>query len=99
MVDDLTLAQRVRRFLLGCGEILLGVGMSLVVFLPMAEVILNVSSRLDSQGTGFLQWLQQCFTPYHTKVYDSMIKHLFSSNLQNGFGLAKGPQSYAMNYY
>ena len=28
-----------------------------------------------------------------------MIKHLFSSNLQNGFGLAKGPQSYAMNYY
>ena len=99
MVDDLTLAQRVRRFLLGCGEILLGVGMSLVVFLPMAEVLLNVSSRLDSQGTGFLQWLQQCFTPYHTKVYDSMIKHLFSSNLQNGFGLAKGPQSYAMNYY
>lgn len=99
MVDDLTLAQRVRRFLLGCGEILLGVGMSLVIFLPMAEVLLNVSSRLDSQGTGFLQWLQQCFTPYHTKVYDSMIKHLFSSNLQNGFGLAKGPQSYAMNYY
>lgn len=99
MVDDLTLTQRVRRFLLGCGEILLGVGMSLVVFLPMAEVLLNVSSRLDSQGTGFLQWIQQCFTSYHTKVYDSMIKHLFSSNLQNGFGLAKGPQSYAMNYY
>lgn len=99
MVEELTLAQRVRRFLLGCGEILLGVGMSLVVFLPMAEVLLNVSSRLESQGTGFLQWLQQCFTPYHTKVYDSMVKHLFSSNLQNGFGLAKGPQSYAMNYY
>lgn len=99
MVDDMTLGQRVRKFLLGCGEILLGVGMSLVVFLPMAEVLLNVSSRLDSQGTGFLQWLQQCFTPYHTKVYDSMVKHLFSSNLQNGFGLAKGPQSYAMNYY
>ena len=99
MAEEMTLAQRVRRFLLGCGEILLGVGMSLAVFLPMAEVILNVSSRLDSQGTGFLQWLQQCFTPYHTKVYDSMIKHLFSSNLQNGFGLAKGPQSYAMNYY
>ena len=68
MVDDLTLAQRVRRFLLGCGEILLGVGMSLVVFLPMAEVLLNVSSRLDSQGTGFLQWLQQCFTPYHLSL-------------------------------
>ena len=26
MVDDLTLTQRVRRFLLGCGEILLGGG-------------------------------------------------------------------------
>ena len=37
MVDDLTLAQRVRRFLLGCGEILLGVGMSLVVFLPIGR--------------------------------------------------------------
>ena len=90
MAEELTLAQRVRRFLLGCGEILLGVGMSLAVFLPMAEVLLNVSSRLEGQGTGFFQWLQQCFTPYHTKVYDSMVKHLFSSNLQNGFGLAKG---------
>ena len=49
VVDDLTLAQRVRRFLLGCGEILLGVGMSLVVFLPMAEVLLNVSSRLTAR--------------------------------------------------
>lgn len=99
MKENLTLGQRIRQFLLGCGEILLGMGMSLVIFLPMAEVLLNVSSRLDSDGMGFFQWLRQCFTPYSKKFYLSMIKHLFSSNLQNGFGLAKGPQQYVMNYY
>lgn len=99
MQEELTPVQRLRRFLTGCGEILLGIGMSFIVFLPMAEVLLNVSSRLDSSGVGFMDWLQQCFTPYSGKFYDSMAKHLFSSNLQNGYGMAKGPQKYLMNYY
>lgn len=99
MLDGLTSAQRIRRFFAGCSEMLLGIGMSMAVFLPMAEVLLNVSSRLDSSGVGFMDWLQQCFTPYSGKFYDSLVKHLFSSNLQNGFGMAKGPQQYVMNYY
>lgn len=99
MLDGLTWKERVLRFLLGCAEMIMGVGMSLVVFLPMAEVLLDVSSRLESDGTGLLDFLRQCFTPYSRKFYLSMLKRMFSSNLQNGYGLAKGPQQYVMNYY
>lgn len=99
MLDGLTWKERIQRFLLGCAEMIMGVGMSLVVFLPMAEVLLDVSSRLESDGTGLLDFLRQCFTPYSGKFYLSMLKRMFSSNLQNGYGLAKGPQQYVMNYY
>lgn len=99
MLDGLTWKERIQRFLLGCAEMIMGVGMSLVVFLPMAEVLLDVSSRLESDGTGLLDFLRQCFTPYSRKFYLSMLKRIFSSNLQNGYGLAKGPQQYVMNYY
>lgn len=60
MLDGLSWKERIQRFLLGCLEMIPGVGMSLVVFLPMAEVLLNVSSRLDSDGTGLLDFLRQC---------------------------------------
>ena len=99
MLDGFTWKERIQRFLLGCAEMIMGVGMSLVVFLPMAEVLLDVSSRLESDGTGLLDFLRQCFTPYSRKFYLSMLKRMFSSNLQNGYGLAKGPQQYVMNYY
>lgn len=99
MLDGLAWKERIQRFLLGCAEMIMGVGMSLVVFLPMAEVLLDVSSRLESDGTGLLDFLRQCFTPYSRKFYLSMLKRMFSSNLQNGYGLAKGPQQYVMNYY
>ena len=99
MLEDMTWKERIQRFLFGCVEMLLGMGMSLVVFLPMAEVLLNVSSRLDSDGKGFSAFIQECFTPYSGKFYLSLLKRMFSSNLQNGYGLAKGPQKYAMNYY
>ena len=99
MLEDMTWKERIKRFLLGCAEMLLGMGMSLVVFLPMAEVLLNVSSRLDSDGKGLTAFIQECFTPYSGKFYLSLLKRMFSSNLQNGYGLAKGPQKYALNYY
>ena len=99
MLDGMTWKERTQKFLFGCMEMLLGVGMSLVVFLPMAEVLLNVSSRLDSDGTGIFDFLRQCFTPYSRKFYLSLLKRMFSDNLQNGYGLAKGPQQYVMNYY
>ena len=99
MLEDMTWKERIQRFLFGCVEMLLGMGMSLVVFLPMAEVLLNVSSRLDSDGKGFSAFIQECFTPYSGKFYLSLLKRMFSSNLQNGYGLAKGLQKYAMNYY
>ena len=99
MLDELTWKERIQKFLFGCAEMILGAGMSLVVFLPMAEVLLNVSSRLDSDGTGLLDFLRQCFTPYSRKFYLSLLKRIFSDNLQNGYGLAKGPQQYVMNYY
>lgn len=100
MLDGLTWKERLKKFCLGCAEMILGVGMSLVVFLPMAEVLLNVSSRLNSKETGLIDFLQRCFTPYSRKFYLSVLKRMFSSNLQNGYGMAaKAPQSYVMNYY
>lgn len=99
MAEDLNLKEQIKKFLAGCGQMLLGLGMSLAVFLPMAEVLLNVSSRLDSDGTGIIALIQRCFTPYSQKFYISLLKRLFSSNLQNGYGLTKGPQKYALNYY
>lgn len=99
MLEDMSGKERLRRFFAGCGMMLLGIGMSLAVFLPMAAVLLNVSSRLDGGDAGLAQWVQQAFTPYSPKFYLSLLKRMFSVNLQNGFGLAKGPQHYAMNYY
>lgn len=99
MQEKMSLRERIQKFLLGCAQMILGIGMSLVVFLPMAEVLLNVSSRLDSDGTGIVDLIQRCFTPYSGKFYLSLLKRMFSSNLQNGYGLTKGPQRYALNYY
>ena len=99
MPEKLKTGERVRLFLAGCGQMILGLGMSLAVFLPMAAVLLNVSSRLSSEGAGVLEWLRSCFTPYSDNFYLSLLKRLFSCNLQNGYGLAKGPQDYVMNYY
>lgn len=99
MPEQWSLKERLKMFFSGCGWMLLGAGMSLAVFLPMAEVLLNVSSRLESEGTGILEWLRNCFTPYSQKFYLSLLKRMFSTSLQNGFGLAKGPQDYVMNYY
>ena len=99
MVENLTPVDRLKKFFTGCLEMILGAGMSLVVFLPMAEVLLHVSSRLDSDGKGLLNSIRQWFTPYSLKFYQSLLKRMFSSNLQNGYGLAKGPQQYIMNYY
>ena len=99
MVENLTPVDRLKKFFTGCLEMILGAGMSLVVFLPMAEVLLHVSSRLDSDGKGLLDSIRQWFTPYSLKFYQSLLKRMFSSNLQNGYGLAKGPQQYIMNYY
>ena len=99
MVENLTPVDRLKKFFTGCLEMILGAGMSLVVFRPMAEVLLHVSSRLDSDGKGLLDSIRQWFTPYSLKFYQSLLKRMFSSNLQNGYGLAKGPQQYIMNYY
>ena len=99
MPENMKTGERARLFLAGCGQMILGLGMSLAVFLPMAAVLLNVSSRLSGEGAGVLEWLRSCFTPYSDNFYLSLLKRIFSCNLQNGYGLAKGPQDYVMNYY
>lgn len=91
MLDGLSWKERIQRFLLGCAEMILGEGMSLVVFLPMAEVLLNVSSRLDSDGTGLLDFLRQCFTPgIRVSFICPCSKECSASNLQNGLWTGKG---------
>ena len=63
MPENMKTGERARLFLAGCGQMILGLGMSLAVFLPMAAVLLKVSSRLSGEGAGVLEWLQSCFTP------------------------------------
>lgn len=99
MIGGLNRRERIQRFLSGCAQILLGIGMSMAVFLPMANVLMHVSSRLDGDSVSLVETLKSGFTPYHRKFYESLLKRLFSNNLQNGYGMDKGPQKYMLNYY
>lgn len=99
MLEGLTKKERLKKFLAGCGQMLLGVGMSLAVFLPMANVLLNVSSRLEGEGTGLLAVLRECFTLYRPKYYENLLVRPFSTNLQNLQELGDGKYQGLWNYY
>lgn len=51
------------RFFSGCAQMVLGIGMSLGVFLPMAANIMN-SSRVAPARGGLVEFLKECFYPY-----------------------------------
>lgn len=99
MEEERTGRERVRKFLVGCGAMLLGLGMSMVIFLPMASVILNVSSRLNAEEMSILTWLKECFTLYPVKFYETLCMRLFSTNLQNYMPLGGWPYAGFWNYY
>ncbi len=88
-----------KKFFVGCGQILLGIGMSLGIFLPMAEGIMN-SSRVSPVSGSIISFLRSYFLPYRgSDYYNSLLVRPFSSNLQNLQELGQTKYEGYKNYY
>lgn len=98
MMEGATLGRRLKVFLGGCVQMLLGLAMSFAIFLPMAAILLNVTSRV-SQERSLVGLLRQAFTPFSVDYYSSLLTRLFSSNLQNLQNLGDVEYLGMGNYY
>ncbi len=88
-----------RKFFGGCGQIILGLGMSLGIFLPMAEGIMS-SSRVSPASGGIMELIKRYFFPYQNiSYYNSLLTRPFSSNLQNLQDIGQGKYEGFKNYY
>ena len=88
-----------KKFLGGCGQIILGLGMSLGIFLPMAEGIMS-SSRVSPASGGIVELIKRYFFPYQNiNYYNSLLTRPFSSNLQNLQDIGQGKYEGFKNYY
>ena len=96
VVEDFEIG--VRKFFSGCAQMVLGIGMSLGVFLPMAANIMN-SSRVSTGSGGILSLLKKCFKPYDFDYYNSLLIRPFSTNLQNLQVLGDTKYEGYKNYY
>lgn len=89
----------IKKFFCGCGQIILGIGMSLGIFLPMAETLMN-SSRVEPSFNGIADFLKKCFLPYkNIMYYKSFVMRSFSTNLQNLQTLGDSRYEGYANYY
>lgn len=98
MMDGLTWKKRILQFLSGCGQMLLGIGMSMAVFLPMVQTLGN-SSRIEAGAGGLMKFLKQCLPTYWDSYYETVQVRLFSSNLQNLWTLNHSEYEGTLNYY
>ena len=96
--EGLSLKDGAKKFLGGCAQMILGIGMSLGIFLPTALVLTGVSSRLGKDA-GISAIIRNCFTPYGKEYYASLITRLFSSNFQNLQELGDEKFHGYLNYY
>ena len=82
---DESLKNCAKLFFTNCGSILLGLLMMMAVFLPSALYLLNISSRMEQDGTLLERFFaNMCLFP--STFYDAAFGRVFSSNL---FGLAE----------
>lgn len=98
MEEELNWKQRLRKFLSGCGQMILGIGMSLVVFLPIAATLMN-SSRITSGEDGIGALIKACFSCYSIAYYKCLLIRPFSTNLENLQTLGDGKYEGLVNYY
>ena len=96
--EELNWKQRLRKFLSGCGQMILGIGMSLVVFLPTAATLMN-SSRITSGEDGIGALIKACFSCYSIAYYKCLLIRPFSTNLENLQTLGDGKYEGLVNYY
>ncbi len=78
ILEDGTPARRVRLFLARCGEILLGLGLGAVIFLPSARFLTSVSSRLSSGSSLAERVLQYC-SLFPADFYKTAFLRFFST--------------------
>ncbi len=81
ILEDGTPARRIRLFLTRCGEILLGLGIGAVVFLPSARFLMNVSSRMDSGRPLGERLLQYC-SLFPADFYRTAFLRFFSTTFE-----------------
>ena len=98
MEEELSWKQRVGKFFSGCGQMLLGIGMSLAAFLPAAATLMN-SSRITSGENGIGALLKACFSRYSNAYYQCLLIRPFSTNLENLQTLGDGKYEGYVNYY
>ncbi len=100
MLPEKSLPARIRVFLMGCVQILLGIGMAMGVFLPMAACILGVSGRVGAEETSlFSRLIRGIQTFPYEKYFQSVFVRFFSSAFQYSGELADGSYEYLYNYY
>ena len=90
---EMSLKERIAIFLKSCYSILLGLGMSAIVFVPASLYLLSTSARLtysDSLLERFLNHL----VPYSNAYYQTLFYRFFSSNLQGIYENYTGYQNY-----
>lgn len=80
-----TLKIRIKVFFTNCGSILLGLLMMMAVFLPSALYLVNISSRMDAEGSLLERFLEN-MRLFPSSFYDAALGRIFSSNL---FGLSE----------
>ena len=89
-----------RLFFSYCLQILAGLLLSMVVFLPTAWVITGVSSRLQEGARSAAELLKSLFAPLSLKYYRVFFERLFSSNLANVSDLGDSIRYLGLiNYY
>lgn len=99
MEKDTSMKRRIKKFLAGCIQMLLGLGMGFVIFLPLASVMMNVSSRIGGEGMNLWEQIRHCFRFYDPELYVSELMRMFSNNLTHAHGLADGKFEGFSNYY
>ncbi len=78
ILEDGRPAVRVRLFLTHCGELLLGIGIGGVIFLPMVRFLLTVSTRLDSSKPLLERLISYC-SLFPATFYRTALFRFFST--------------------
>ena len=91
---DMSFKERISLFLKSAYSILLGLGMSAIVFIPSALYLLSTSSRLNYSESLIGRFLEN-LVPYSNAYYQTLFYRLFSSNLE---GIYENYTGY-LNYY